>query len=117
VKINLECSVCTKTHDVDLREIEDPFICDACGNQGNVLDQGEIDHLEKQMLLGGKMKILAVFFTLASLFAFLVWMEAFNLDNSPGQFHEKAKWIYFTCVFVVLVSGFVHSFNNKRVVF
>ena len=109
MKVNMECSACGKIHDVDLRTIEEIFTCDACGNRGGAIEETQIDTIEKQIRMGGKMGILSVGFTFLTFGTLWLWLEAFDHDPTPGTFQENAFYIFVGSAFLLAVFGLVGS--------
>lgn len=117
MKTHLECLVCGKIHAQDLREITDSITCDACGNIGNAMDEGELDVLEKQVRSSTRMGILAGAAAVLCLALTLLWTDAIEHDPAKGAFHETLLYVLYAFATATLVLAVVNSIGNRRVTF
>lgn len=117
MKVEMECSACGKIHGIDLRTIDEIFTCDACGNRGGAIEETQIDTIEKQIRLSGKMGILSVGFTVLTLGALWLWLAAYDHNPADDGFAPTAFYMFAGCAFGLFICGLVNSLFNRRVYF
>lgn len=117
MKVRLECSVCGKTHHVDLRTLDDIFSCDACSTECEVPERGKIDQFEKEMKRASIFGLFSGVFAVAAIISYFFWMDIFSINPNVKAMHETAKIIMISTGSLCFIFGMLEGYFNRQIYF